>query len=216
LFYRYLPGQDLGIEVIFLTILIKFIFYPLGTQTLKSQKALSELQPQIKEVQEKYKNDREKQTRAIMELYKGKKINPFSGCLPLLIQLPILLALYQVFLKGLRPEAMSNLYSFMPQISQIDPTFLGIVNLAQPNVILAILAGLAQYFQLKLAPQTKKLKGKQFDVSQMMAKQMNYLFPLFAIFICLKLPSAIALYWIAMTLFTIGQQYFILRKLKYA
>lgn len=214
LFYHYLPGQDLGIAVIFLTILIKFLFYPLGAKTLKSQKALSELQPKIKEIQEKYKENKEKQSKAMMELYKERKINPFSGCLPLLIQFPILIALYQVFLKGLRPEAMSSLYSFMPQISQIDPTFLGIVNLSQPNAILAILAGITQYFQLKIAPQTKKAKGKQFDVSQMMTKQMTYLFPVFAIFICFKLPSAIALYWVVMTLFTIGQQYLVFKKSK--
>ena len=214
LFYHYLPGQDLGIAVILLTALIKFIFYPLGTQALRSQKTLAELQPQIKEIQEKYKDDREKQTRAIMELYKGKKTNPFSGCLPLLIQFPILIALYQVFLKGLRPEAINSLYGFMPQIGQIDPTFLGIVNLSQPNAILAILAGVTQYLQLKIAPQSKKIKGKQSDVSQRMTKQMNYLFPVFAIFICFKLPSAIALYWVAMTLFTIGQQYLVFKKSK--
>ncbi|PIP25166.1 MAG: hypothetical protein COX34_00175 [Candidatus Nealsonbacteria bacterium CG23_combo_of_CG06-09_8_20_14_all_36_12] len=211
LFYQYLPGQDLGIAVIALTVLIKFLFYPLGTKALKSQKALSELQPKIKEIQEKYKEDREKQTKAMMELYKEKKINPFSGCLPILIQLPILIALYRVFWKGLQLKEQIHLYSFVPQISQIDPTFLGIVNLTQPNIILAVLAGVSQYFQLKTAPKTPKSKSKNPDISQMMTKQMTYLFPIFAIFICLKLPSAIALYWVVFTIFSIIQQYFILR-----
>jgi YidC/Oxa1 family membrane protein insertase len=212
LFYQYLPGKDLGIAVIVLTILIKFIFYPLGTIALKSQKTLSDLQPKIKEIQERYKNDKEKQTKAMMEMYKEKKINPFSGCLPLLIQFPILIALYQVFLKGLKPEAMAQLYNFVPQPGEIDQNFLGLINLSQPNTILAFLAGISQFIQLKTAPQTKKLKGKQFDVSQMMTNQMTYLFPLFAFFICLKLPSAIALYWVVMTIFTIFQQYFIVKR----
>ncbi len=214
LFYHYLPGQDLGIAVILLTVLIKFIFYPLGTQTFKSQKAMSEIQPRIKEIQEKYKGDREKQSRAMMELYKEKKINPLSGCLPLLLQLPILLALYRVFLKGFYPEALANLYSFVPHPGLIDPTFLGLVNLSQPNFILAILAGVSQYFQLRMTPQSKKTKEGAPGLSRMMTGQMNYLLPAFAIFICLKLPSAVALYWIVMTIFTIVQQYFILKKLK--
>ena len=165
LFYHYLPGQDLGIAVILLTVLIKFIFYPLGTQTFKSQKAMSEIQPRIKEIQEKYKGNREGQSKAMMELYKEKKINPLSGCLPLLLQLPILIALYQVFLKGIHSEAMAHLYSFVPHPAQIDPTFLGLVNLSQPNFILAILAGVTQYFQLRMTPQTKKTKGGSWHFS---------------------------------------------------
>jgi len=214
LLYYYLPGKDLGIAVIVLTILIKLIFYPLGAQALKSQKAMSEIQPKIKEIQEKYKDDKEKQTKVIMEFYKEKKINPFSGCLPLLIQLPIFIALYQVFQKGLRPEAITNLYSFISHPAQIDPTFLGIVNLSQPSMFLAVLAGVSQYFQLKTAPQGPKLKQKTSDISQMMSKQMTYFLPIFALIICLKLPSAIALYWSVMTIFTILQQYFTLKRLK--
>jgi YidC/Oxa1 family membrane protein insertase len=214
LLYHYLPGQDLGIAVILLTVLIKFIFYPLGTQTFKSQKAMSEIQPRIKEIQEKYKGNREGQSKAMMELYKEKKINPLSGCLPLLLQLPILIALYQVFLKGIHSEAMVNLYGFVPHPGQIDPTFLGLVNLSQPNFLLAILAVVSQYLQLRMTPQSKKTKKGAPGLSRMMTGQMNYLLPAFAIFICLRLPSAVALYWVAMTIFTIVQQYFVLKKLK--
>lgn len=216
LFYQYLPGKDLGVAVIALTILIKLILFPLNTKTIKSQKELSEIQPKIKEIQDKYKNDKEKQVKAMMDLYKEKKINPFSSFLPILAQFPILIALYQVFLKGLKPEAMNSLYGFISQPGQIDPTFLGIINLSQPNVILAILAGIAQYLQLKISPQPKQTRGNSPNISQAMTKQMTYLIPLFTIFICLKFPSAMALYWLVMTIFTILQQYFILKKLKYA
>lgn len=216
LLYQYLPGQDFGIAVILLTILIKVLFYPLGIKAIKSQKVLQGLQPKIQEIQKKYQSDKEKQTRAMMELYQKEKINPFSGCLPLLIQLPILIALYQVFRKGLVPEEMINLYYFVPNPGQIDPTFLGVINLSQPLLILAVLAGIFQFIQTKMVtPKTSRVEkeeGQMAQFSVMMQKQTLYFFPIFTFFILLKLPSAIGLYWIVTTLFSIGQQYFIFRK----
>ena len=103
-FYEYLPGQDFGVAVIALTVFIKVVLYPLGTMSIRSQKNLSQLQPKIKEIQEKYKDDKEKQMKETMQLYKKEKVNPFSGCLPIIIQLPILIALYQVFWLGLQAE----------------------------------------------------------------------------------------------------------------
>jgi len=212
LLYQYLPGQDLGIAIIVLTILIKIIFYPLGIQAIKSQKVLSELQPKIKEIQERYKNDREKQTRAIMEFYQKEKINFFSGFLPLLIQLPILIALFQVFWKGFGPDQMVYLYSFVPQPAEINPIFLGMVNLGQSSPILAILAGILQFIQTKmLTPEKKQSKSQTPDFSQIIQKQMLYFFSIFTVFILLTLPSAMALYWLVMTIFSIGQQYFVLK-----
>jgi YidC/Oxa1 family membrane protein insertase len=218
LFYEYLPGHDFGIAVIVLTILIKFLFYPLGIKAIKAQKILQELQPKLKEIQEKYKTDKEKQVRQTLELYKKAKINPFSGFLPILIQLPILIALYQVFWKGLRPEATSNLYSFVPQPGTIDPTFLGLLNLSQPNLILAVLAGIAQFFQTKMVTPHQKFGGGQVakknqkvQFSQVLQKQMLYFFPIFTVFILWKLPSAIGLYWIVTTLFSIVQQFLIFK-----
>jgi len=213
--YQYLPGRDFGVAVIVLTILIRIILYPLMVQSIKSQKVLSELQPKIQEIQSKYKDDKEKQARATMELYQKEKINPFGGCLPLLLQLPILIALYQVFWKGLRPEAMTNLYSFIPNPGSIDPTFFGLINLGQASLILALLAGITQFFQTKMiTPKTAKVKkGDQMSqFSGMMQKQMLYFFPIFTVFILWRLPAAIALYWIITALFSIGQQYLIFKK----
>ena len=102
--YTYLPGHDFGIAIIILTSLIKLLLYPLGTKAVRAQRALAELQPKIKEIQEKYKKDKATQTKEIMDLYKKEKVNPFAGMLPLIIQLPILIALYRVFWKGLQPE----------------------------------------------------------------------------------------------------------------
>jgi len=213
--YQYLPGHDFGVAVIVLTILIRLILYPLMVQSIKSQKALSELQPKIQEIQSKYKDDKEKQAKAMMELYQKEKINPFGGCLPLLLQLPILIALYQVFWKGLRPEAMKNLYSFIPNPGTIDPTFFGLINLGEASLVLALLAGITQFFQTKMVtPKTAKIKkGDQMSqFSGMMQKQMLYFFPIFTVFILWRLPAAIALYWIITALFSIGQQYLIFKK----
>jgi len=215
LLYEYIPGHDFGIAVIILTLLIRFLFYPLGIKAIKSQKALSEIQPKVKEVQEQYKDDKEKQAKEIMALYKRENINPFSSFLPLLIQLPVLIALYRVFWHGFQAEQMVNLYSFMPLPGQINTFFLGILDLAAPSLFLAVLAGISQFIQVKMTiPKFKKKKGKQSDFSQIMQKQMQYFFPIFTVIILLRLPAAIGVYWLTTTLFTIIQQYFILKKQK--
>ncbi|MBZ9571747.1 membrane protein insertase YidC [Patescibacteria group bacterium] len=210
LLYQYLPGKDLGIAIIFLTLLTKALFYPLSKQSIKSQKALSNLQPKIQDIQKKYKDDKEKQALAMMELYQKEKINPFSGLLPLFLQIPILIALYRVFLRGFHPEEMLSLYNFIPHPGNISPLFLGILDLNKPSPILAIFTGVFQFFQSKMV--APKAKGKTDRFSQIFQKQILYFFPIFTIFILLKLPSAIGLYWLVVTIFSIIQQYFILKK----
>jgi len=213
LLYEYLPGHDFGVAVIVLTILIKFLFYPLGIKAIESQKALSGLQPKMKEIQEKYKDNKEQQTKEIMGLYKKEKINPFSGCLPVLIQLPVLIALYRVFWSGLQPEQMALLYNFVSLPGTINPTFFGIVDLAKPNLIIAFLAGIFQFIQIKKAtPKSKKDKKQAPGFSGQMQKQMQYFMPAFMVLILFRLPSAVGLYLLTTTLFTIVQQYVIFRK----
>ncbi|MEK7503437.1 MAG: YidC/Oxa1 family membrane protein insertase [Patescibacteria group bacterium] len=210
--YLYLPGRDFGIAVIVLTVLIKLVLYPLGVQAIRSQKGLAQLQPKMKEIQEKFKNDKEQQSKAMMEFYKKEKINPFSGCLPLVIQLPILIGLYQVFWKGFGEAQLRFLYSFVPNPGQINTTFLGIMDLAQASIILAVLTGIAQFFQGKMMETKQKSSAGSSGMSQMMQKQMIYFLPIFTVFILWKLPAAVALYWLTTTLFTIAQQYIILKK----
>jgi len=215
LIYQYLPGHDFGIAVIVLTIIIRIIFYPLMIKSIKSQRVMSELQPKIQEIQQKYKDDKEKQAKEMMALYQKEKFNPFGGCLPLLIQLPILIALYRVFWRGLQPGAMSLLYSFVPNPGAIDPTFLGLINLGEANIFLAIIAGITQFFQTKmLSPKKPKVNQKKDQMGQfsdLMQKQMLYFFPIFAVVILSRLPSAVGLYWIVTALFSILQQYLIFK-----
>ena len=215
--YQFLPGRDFGIAVIVLTVIIRIILYPLMMKSIQSQKMISDLQPKMQEIQKKYKDNKEQQAKEMMNLYKKEKVNPFGGCLPLLIQLPIMIALYRVFWRGLEPGAVKYLYSFIPNPGEIDPFFLGLINLAQPILILAVIAGLAQFFQTKMImvknkKTTKNEKDQTANISNMMQKQMIYFLPIFTVIILLRLPSAIALYWIITALFSIFQQHLIFNK----
>jgi len=213
LLYQCLPGHDFGIAVILLTVLIRLVLYPLMVQSIRAQKVLSELQPKIQEIQQKFKDDKQRQTKETMALYQREKINPFGGCLPLLIQLPILIALYQVFWKGLQAGELSKLYSFVPRPEMIDPTFFGVVDLSQPSLVLAFLAGILQFIQTKMiTPKTSQKKDQMSQFSGMMQKQMLYFFPIFTVFILWRLPAAIGIYWVVTTLFSIAQQYLIYKK----
>lgn len=213
LLYNYLPGHDFGLAIILLTIIIRVIIYPISVKALHSQKVLQKLQPQLKQMQEKYKGDKERQAKETLELYRKEKINPFSGLFLAIMQLPILIALYRVFWNGLKPEELSNLYSFISNPVQINAIFFNLVDLAKPNLIFAIVAGILQFFQTKmLLPNTKKDAGGQKDIASIMQKQMVYFFPFITVVILLKLPSALALYWIVSGIFSIIQQYFILKQ----
>jgi len=214
--YNYMPGHDFGISIIFLTIIIRVILFPISVKAINSQRGLQKLQPQMQEIQKKYKDDKEKQAKEILGLYKKEKINPFSGILLALIQLPILIALYNVFWNGLNPKELTTLYSFIINPGQINPLFLHIINLSKPNLILAVLAGLTQYFQTKMLlpknnPGTSGQK-KEVDFSQVMQKQMIYFLPVFTIIILIGLPSALGLYWTISGIFSIVQQYLIFKK----
>lgn len=213
LIYNYLPGHDFGLAIILLTIIIRFIIYPISVKALNSQRALQRLQPQLQEIQKKYKDDKEKQAKETMALYKKEKINPFSGLFLALIQLPILIALYRVFWNGLKPEALSSLYGFVANPGQFNAMFFGLVDLSKPHLAFAIVAGILQFFQTKmLMPSTPNGQPKANDISTIMQKQMVYFFPFITVIILLKLPSALGLYWIVSGAFSIIQQYFIFRK----
>ncbi len=210
--YNAIPFHDFGVAIILLTITIRLILYPLNQKAITSQKALGLLQPQIKEIQSKYSTDKVKQSQVLMEFYKKNNINPASGCLPLLIQLPILIALYQVFWNGLKPESLNALYSFVSRPEAINPMFLGLINLAKANAMLAILAGIFTFWQSKMMVGLQPSVGQGSGFSATMNKQMLYFMPLFTIFIAWKLPAGLTLYWVVTTLAGILQQYYVIKK----
>jgi YidC/Oxa1 family membrane protein insertase len=217
--YNIVPGQDFGIAIILTTLLLKFVLLPLSRNQIESQKKMQELQPKMKEIQQKYKNDKEKQTRALMEFYKENKINPFAGCLPLIIQLTFLIAIYRVLINisnaGLRVQ-QEDLYGFVANPGQIQHLFIGLIDLSQPGYIIAALAALAQYYQTKMLMQTQAANAQPADpenpdFGQIMMKQMLYLGPILTLIFGFTFPAGLSLYWLVSTLFMIGQQTYILK-----
>ncbi len=235
LFYQIIPGHDFGIAIILLTLLIRLLLYPVSAKGVKSQKIINEIQPEIKEIQEKYKDQKEIQVKKILEIYKKAKISPFSAIAPLIIQLPVLIALYRVLWGVQTTEALSHLYSFIPTPTEIVPLFLKKIDLAHigfiqdingdsrfliGNLLIILGAVIAQFIQMKMVlskkPKIKNIKknSQNQEIAEKMQKQMVYFFPFFTLFILMKLPLAIGLYWLVSTLFSVIQQYFIFKDYK--
>ena len=209
--YNIVPGHDMGVSIIILTILIRFFLWPLTSKSIKNQKVLTKIQPQIEEIKKKFKNNKEAQAKALMGLYSENKISPLAGFLPLIIQIPIIIALWRVFLNSLNLD-LNSLYSFIPAPAQVQSIFLGLVDLSHKSVVLAILAGALQYFQTKMIMPSyaKAPEGRPSgspDFGQIMSKQMLYFGPILSVIIFWSLPAALPLYWIVVTLLTLLQQY---------
>src|SRR6185503_20179116 len=206
--YNTIPGHDIGLVIIIVTIVIRLVLAPLMNRSLKGQQAMNSIQPKMNELREKHKDDKAAQAQAMMSLYKEHKISPFASCLPLIIQLPILIALYQVFRKALEGQ-LTGLYTFVHNPGSIDPTLFNFVNLAHPSIVLAIMAGVAQFWQSRLMMS----KTKSTDPTQkMMMYQTMYLLPLISIFVAWRLPAGLPLYWVVSTLFSVAQQYYIIKR----
>lgn len=203
--------------IIVFTVLIKSALFPLTLKQIKSQKALQDLQPKMEELKKKFKNQKDKLAQATMELYKQEKVNPLSSCLPVLIQLPFLIVVYQVFRHGLEIESLEMLYEFVFRPEIINPWFFGIVHLGEPNIYLAVLTGAMQFLQSKMLITKKQPTVPGAKDESMMAnmnKQMLYFMPVMTIIIGIRLPSGLILYWLTTTVLTVGQQYLFLRKKK--
>lgn len=224
-FYNVIPGHDIGIAIILLTLFVRLLFYPINGKAIESQKKMQEIQPKIKEIQKKYKDDKEKQAKKLMEFYQKNKINPLSGCLPLLIQFPILIALYYVFINGFKDESLSMIYtSYISNPGHIDPLFLGFINLSETNIYLAFIAGGLQYFQTRMMMGNKKEEKKEEEsakktpeektqeFAQNMTKQMIYIMPVMTFVFAMSFPSGLALYWAITTLLAIIQQHIMFKK----
>ncbi len=206
--YNTVPGHDVGIAIILVTLAIRFLMAPLMHKSLVNQKAMNALQPKLNEIREKYKNDKEAQSKAMMELYKDQNVNPLSSCLPMLIQLPVLIALYQVLAKALKGN-LAGLYVSVFNPGVIDPKFLHTVDLSHPSLVFAIVAGLLQYLQTKMMmPKT----DTQDPTTKAMNLQALYFFPIITIVFAWKLPAGLPLYWMVNTLFAIAQQWFVVRR----
>ncbi|MBU6141794.1 membrane protein insertase YidC [Patescibacteria group bacterium] len=207
-FYNTIAFHDLGVAIILLTLAIRIAFMPLFYKGARNQTLIQKLQPDIKKIQHQHKDDKEKQAQAMMELYRQHNVNPFSGFLMLLVQLPVLIGLYRVFLQKITPESLTLLYSFVAVPQQINATFLHLLNLQNPSILMVILAAAAQYVQGRLAL-PKLEKGQELSTADQMTRQMIFIGPVITVVILGTLPSAIGLYWVVTSVFTAGQQIYI-------
>ncbi|NTW75341.1 MAG: membrane protein insertase YidC [Candidatus Moranbacteria bacterium] len=216
------PVANFGMAIIATTIVIKLLFLSLSKQQIESQKKLQELQPKMKAIQEKYKDDKERQSKEMMELYKVNKVNPLMGCLPLVVQIVFLITIYQVIMHISKVSFTIDaalLYPFVTDPGVLSREFFGIANLEHPSIAFAVLAAMGQFYQMKmLSPaknekkEEKKTEEKEPDFATIMNKQMLYMGPVLTLIIGVRFPSALSLYWLVSTAFSIVQQWFILEK----
>jgi len=166
---------------------------------------MQKIQPKIEKIKETHKDNKEKQLRATMDLYQEHGINPMSGIGLLLVQLPVLIALYQIFFNKFTSAISSDLYTFVGVPTNFNTSFLGLINLEQSSILIVSLAAILQYFQGKMML-PKVEKGRELSMAESVGRQMVYLGPVLTLLIFMNLPAAISLYWAASTLFTIFQQ----------
>jgi len=223
--YNVLPGHDIGFAIIILTIIVKAILYPFTVSQIKQQRALQELQPKIDEVRARLKDDKEGQAKELMALYAKEKVNPAASCLPLLIQLPVFIGLYRALSMGLKTLDPKLLYAFVANPQVVNTNFIGLINLTKPSYVLAVLAAIVQFWQTKqiLKPPAGAIKQPPADVvgspgakdesmAAMMNKQMTYVMPVVTMIIGFSLPGGLTLYWLVMSLLTVLQQWWLMRK----
>lgn len=210
--YNILPGNDFGLAIVVLTLIIKLVFFPLTSKSIRSQKKLSQLNPKVQQIKEKYKNDTKAQSEATLALYRENGVNPIAGCLPLLIQIPILVGLYQAFIAGIKPESLNLLYGFIKNPEVINKISFGFIDIASKMPILAVISGGLQFIQSRKSAQfqgpgaTKEMKA--------LNSQMLYFFPIMVIIIGWNLPAGLVLYWLATTAFSIVEQAYINKRTK--
>ena len=232
-FYNLIPGHDLGLAIVAITIFIRLILYPLSWKSLVAQKAMKDLQPQLEALKVKYKGNQQQLGVETMALYKQAKVNPFSSCFLVLLQLPFLLAIYQVFRAGLKVEGLDMLYPIFNAASGVfhRPESLNIMSFAWGGFagfdltkgapVFALLAGAAQFWQSRMLTTTKPPASvakdpaaKDESMMAMVNKQMLYTMPLITVFIGWTLPGGLAFYWFISTLLTVAQQAWLFKQHK--
>jgi len=206
--YNVVPGHDLGVAIILLTLIVRLALYIPSKKSITAQRDLATLQPEIDQLKEKYKDDKEKMGPELMALYKRKKISPFSSCLPTLIQLPFLFAIYRVFWNGLTDaNAMDSLYSFVSNPGTLNTMAFGFFDLSEKSILVALMAGAAQFWQSKMMMAKKSSGG---GAAAAMGQQMVYIMPFVTIVIGSQFKAGLTFYWLLTTLFSVAQQYVVL------
>lgn len=221
--YQSVPPHELGVSIILVTLILKLVLFIPAWSSIKSQQQMQEIQPKLDALRKKYENNKEELSRQLLVFYRENKINPLSSCLPILIQFPILIALYQVFVVVsrapdglLEANQLAHLYGSLGEVfstTRIDTLFLGFIELKNKNLILAAIAAGLQFWQTKmlLKRQPKPTTGKP-NMAQAMSRQMLYTMPLITLVFGASVPAGLTLYWAISTLFQVGQQYLFIRR----
>lgn len=208
------PGHSIAVSIVILTVVVRLILLPTSLKAARLQIRNLELQPKINKIRSEIKDQKE-QSQALMALYKEEGLSPFGSCLPLLIQLPLLIVLYQVFSSGLTAVNPANLYSFVPHTVTINNSLFGLDLAKADPWVLPILAGLSQMvLSLMMMPPKPKDASGQADPMAMMSRQMIFLLPLMTVFIGRSMPAALIIYWLVTTVFSIGQQWYVNKEIK--
>jgi len=213
-----IPVADAGLIVILFTFIVKLILFPLSKKSVVTQMQMKRVQPELDRIKKKYEKDKQEQARQTLALYKKNGINPFSSFFLILIQLPIIFALYHIFLRSGLPIIDQNLlYSFVPVPQEANMMFLGLIDISAKSYILAGLAAISSFFQIRFSipPPKKRSEQASFqeDLARSMSFQMRYFFPIIVFFIAYNISGVIALYWITSNLFMIGQELYMRKRL---
>lgn len=211
--YNTVAFKDLGVAVVLFALIIKLILFPLSKKQIESQAKLQKIQPKLKELQNKHKDNKEEQAKALMEFWKENKVNPFSGCLPMLVQLPVVIAIFDIFKKGMSYIPSSMLYSFVYNPGVINQNFLRIINISHKGgLIIAVITGILQYLQMKLA--MEQPKSKEGKIAPAIGSQLLYVLPLVSAFFAYEFPAVLGIYWIAFTGFSTLEHLVIKKRMK--
>jgi YidC/Oxa1 family membrane protein insertase len=211
----FVPNGDVGLAVILLTVLVKLVLFPLTQRSIDSQLRMKALEPELARIKATV-TDKAEQSKQTYALYKEKNVNPFSSCLLVLVQIPVIIALYLVFLHGF--DSVSVLpYSFVSAPGEFNMKFLGFFDLAQRSIVLAVIAGVTQFLQGWLAQGRQSApsgEGMAGQFAKTMQTQMLYVLPIMIVFIAYRVSGAVALYWITSNIFTIAQELYTKRKME--
>jgi YidC/Oxa1 family membrane protein insertase len=201
--YGNIALEDLGLAIIILTLFVRIVLFPIFWKSAKDQAIMARLQPHIKKIQLDHKDNREEQAKRLMTLYREHRLNPLSGFLLLLLQLPVLIAIYRIFLNEITTDVFGNL------------SLLGILDLSERSLILAVAAAVFQYFQTKISlPRRNKSDGSgPLAGIAGMGRTMVVIGPVITFVILVNFPAALGLYWTTSVLFSLGQQVIINKKL---
>jgi YidC/Oxa1 family membrane protein insertase len=210
------PFDDVGLAVIVLTVLVRLILLPFSLSAARTQRAMRLLEPRLAEIREKHKDNKEEQALKTLELYRTEKVNPFASILTVLVQIPVLLALFWVFhYESFETLNIARLYALTPLPPTIQDAFLGLIPMAEKSMLLAVLAGVTQFFQAHLAlshaPKPTGT-GMQADFNRVLTLQMRYVFPILIITIGYTTSAAVALYFVTTNLAGALQEWYVRRK----